>query len=559
MKKTIITVFLTSCIFLSATNINIPAEQSKLQENSIIENDLITTTNFKRRNNRYYWNFEDNDGGFVSNNPTGWQWGIPSYGPSNAYSGDKLWGTVLDNDYPNGANLILETPESYLIPLFSPILCFWHWYEIESSWDGGNVKVSSDGGLTWSVIEPVNGYTGTANTSNPLSGEPIFCGTGQGYWEYEEFDLSSYAGQNLIFRWHFGSDNTVTYSGWYIDEVAIMGYSSGFLFGTVTEFGTGIPVEGATVSIIGTELSSVTQADGFYDIWGTFPGVFDISCVAPLYLYTEELNFSITNFATTLDFSLLWSEISVYPDEITFTLPPDTLDTISFTITNNGPGDLEYSITPEYTDIVNLETFTPNCSKLNCKNLSNNKNNYEVKRDSTPNVNRNTNHITDDTWLGMITNVSGTVPGNGGSVVVIVPINTADLVLGEMYEANLVIQNNSNYGGDFILPITLIVESVNVEQHLLPLETNLIGCFPNPFNPSTTIEFNIEQNAKAEIEIFNIKGQKIKSFNIYSSTEHSVVWNGDDENSKPVTSGIYYYKLNVNGNTAAVKKCLLLK
>ncbi|OPX26071.1 MAG: hypothetical protein B1H06_06235 [Candidatus Cloacimonas sp. 4484_143] len=421
------------------------------------------------------------------------------------------------------------------------------------------MKVSSDGGLTWSVIEPVNGYTGTANTSNPLSGEPIFCGTGQGYWEYEEFDLSSYAGQNLIFRWHFGSDNTVTYSGWYIDEVAIMGYSSGFLFGTVTEFGTGIPVEGATVSIIGTELSSVTQADGFYDIWGTFPGVFDISCVAPLYLYTEELNFSITNFATTLDFSLLWSEISVYPEEITLTLPPDTLDTISFTITNNGPGDLEYSITPEYTDIVNLETFTPNCSKLNCKNLSNNKNNYEVKRDSTPNVNRNTNHITDDTWLGMITNVSGTVPGNGGSVVVVIPINTADLVLGEMYEANLVIQNNSNYGGDFILPITLIVESVNVEQHLLPLETNLIGCFPNPFNPSTTIEFNIEQNAKAEIEIFNIKGQKIKSFNIYSSTEHSVVWNGDDENSKPVTSGIYYYKLNVNGNTAAVKKCLLLK
>ena len=36
-------------------------------------------------------------------------------------------------------------------------------------------------------------------------------------------------------------------------------------------------------------------------------------------------------------------------------------------------------------------------------------------------------------------------------------------------------------------------------------------------------------------------------------------WNGDDESDKSVSSGIYYYKLNVNGKTEAVKKCLLLK
>jgi flagellar hook assembly protein FlgD len=41
--------------------------------------------------------------------------------------------------------------------------------------------------------------------------------------------------------------------------------------------------------------------------------------------------------------------------------------------------------------------------------------------------------------------------------------------------------------------------------------------------------------------------------------EHSAVWNGDDDSGKSVCSGIYFYKLNVNDKTEAVKKCLLLK
>ena len=87
--------------------------------------------------------------------------------------------------------------------------------------------------------------------------------------------------------------------------------------------------------------------------------------------------------------------------------------------------------------------------------------------------------------------------------------------------------------------------------------------YPNPFNPSTTISFNISRkDAKnAKIEIFNIKGQKVKTLtsNEIESGYHSVVWNGDDESGKSVSSGIYFYKLNVNGKTEAVKKCLLLK
>ena len=85
--------------------------------------------------------------------------------------------------------------------------------------------------------------------------------------------------------------------------------------------------------------------------------------------------------------------------------------------------------------------------------------------------------------------------------------------------------------------------------------------YPNPFNPSTTITFSIPNESKVNLSVYNVKGQKIKtltkeSFEIGS---HSVIWNGDDESGKSISSGVYLYKLNVNGKTEVVKKCLLLK
>jgi predicted outer membrane repeat protein len=85
--------------------------------------------------------------------------------------------------------------------------------------------------------------------------------------------------------------------------------------------------------------------------------------------------------------------------------------------------------------------------------------------------------------------------------------------------------------------------------------------YPNPFNPSTTIDFSIQNDSNIQLEIFNIKGQKIKTVanNQYEKGNHSIVWNGVNDKNKPVSSGIYLYKLNVNGKTEAMKKCLLLK
>ncbi|MEA2095958.1 MAG: T9SS type A sorting domain-containing protein [Candidatus Cloacimonadota bacterium] len=84
---------------------------------------------------------------------------------------------------------------------------------------------------------------------------------------------------------------------------------------------------------------------------------------------------------------------------------------------------------------------------------------------------------------------------------------------------------------------------------------------PNPFNSTTTISFSVFENCNVDIIVYNIKGQKVKMFinNALDKGNHSVIWNGDNELNEPVSSGIYFYKLNVNGKTEATKKMLLLK
>ena len=116
-----------------------------------------------------------------------------------------------------------------------------------------------------------------------------------------------------------------------------------------------------------------------------------------------------------------------------------------------------------------------------------------------------------------------------------------------------------NSGGNNIF-VAKLGNDTSVENEIIPTKLELSN-FPNPFNPSTTISFSIHEESNVELTIFNIKGQKTKTLanNEFTKGNHSIIWNGDDELSEPVSSGVYLYKLNVNGTTEAVKKCLLLK
>ena len=99
------------------------------------------------------------------------------------------------------------------------------------------------------------------------------------------------------------------------------------------------------------------------------------------------------------------------------------------------------------------------------------------------------------------------------------------------------------------------------ESDIAPiLFTELLGNFPNPFNPETIIEFTIAIGSKVEIEIFNIRGQKIQTLldSYINAGYHQVIWHGTDENGRDVASGIYFYQMRTEG-FSEVKRMVLLK
>ena len=108
-------------------------------------------------------------------------------------------------------------------------------------------------------------------------------------------------------------------------------------------------------------------------------------------------------------------------------------------------------------------------------------------------------------------------------------------------------------------------EPVDADDTQIHVSGNiLMQNYPNPFNPTTTIDFNLTENTFVTLEIFNIKGQKVKTLvaDNMQAGYHSMVWNGKNNAGKSVSSGIYFSNFgtnNENSDYTSVKKMLLLK
>ncbi|MCL2065737.1 MAG: T9SS type A sorting domain-containing protein, partial [Candidatus Cloacimonetes bacterium] len=84
--------------------------------------------------------------------------------------------------------------------------------------------------------------------------------------------------------------------------------------------------------------------------------------------------------------------------------------------------------------------------------------------------------------------------------------------------------------------------------------------FPNPFNPETTINFSLPEPGNVQIDIFNIRGQRVLVLlnDDLNRGHHSVVWNGIDGNGRAVGSGLYFYRIQTESQSI-IKRMVLLK
>jgi len=94
----------------------------------------------------------------------------------------------------------------------------------------------------------------------------------------------------------------------------------------------------------------------------------------------------------------------------------------------------------------------------------------------------------------------------------------------------------------------------------LPLLIKLLPNHPNPFNPSTTIEFTNAKAGKVDLVVYDIMGRKIRELvsEQLQAGSSSVLWDGKDDSGNAVSSGVYFARLTL-GKGVVVRKMLLMK
>jgi hypothetical protein len=170
------------------------------------------------------------------------------------------------------------------------------------------------------------------------------------------------------------------------------------------------------------------------------------------------------------------------------------------------------------------------------------------------------------------------VPDDGGTPIDFstgdIQVKNLNFVMDGSWVANncelvAFLQNGSDVQN---LPIKDIVQGAKVslpaltslgvsdDQVALPTQTRLVGNYPNPFNPSTTIEFSLATAGNVRLDVFNLLGQRVTTLvnSNMAAGNHSVIWDGRDASGASAASGAYFYKLSTN-TYSSTRKMLLTK
>ena len=425
-------------------------------------------------------------------------------------------------------------------------------------------------------------------------------------WSQETYQIA--AGEHTL-KWQYdkdGSVNTGSDTGWidYIIFPPIGIEPIGIVSGIVTDQSTGLPVANADIEGLAT-----SGPDGSYS-FEVLAGTMDLTCSAAGYydLTVEDVVVSI-NQTTTVNFAL---EALAAPEEL------------SCNVFDYNDVELTWDVPETAGDIIEISQSKSdsrskaNTNRSNISVLDNSRDlfGYKVYRDGVEIA-----EITDPAVVTYIDpalaagdyeysvtavyDIGESLPSAAEPVTITLPApqnpqalsQGADILISwdvpvnralshyKVYRNLVMIANNvmetsylnldvpngtysynirAIYSGDnqSSLSADAVIEHVqtNAGGVMIPLVTELEGNYPNPFNPTTTIRFALSEGNYVNLEIYNIKGEMVRTL-VNGELEaqfHTVVWDGQDKNSKPVSSGVYFYKMKA-GKYQSIKKMILMK
>jgi len=114
---------------------------------------------------------------------------------------------------------------------------------------------------------------------------------------------------------------------------------------------------------------------------------------------------------------------------------------------------------------------------------------------------------------------------------------------------------------DFHGPVSVTVnEGGNITPPAIITETRLLNAYPNPFNPTTTLCYTLKERGQAKIEIYNVRGQLIRSFMPAPQDKgyYQIIWDGKDLNGTQASSGVYYVRMTC-GKYVSSQRIVLMK
>ncbi len=165
----------------------------------------------------------------------------------------------------------------------------------------------------------------------------------------------------------------------------------------------------------------------------------------------------------------------------------------------------------------------------------------------------------DCSWLSEIP-ASGSVPAAGAQAVDIT-VDAAGMGLGT-YQAELQINSNDPVGGTISIPVTMnVVPVLSVDPDYSSAgQFELRPNYPNPFNPVICISYTLPAAAQVELEIYDMLGRQIRSLvsGPQKAGSYRIPWRGNDDNGRPVSSGVYLYRLRA-GKFFTARKMLLIR
>jgi len=147
---------------------------------------------------------------------------------------------------------------------------------------------------------------------------------------------------------------------------------------------------------------------------------------------------------------------------------------------------------------------------------------------------------------------------NGESDPFNIMISTSELSVNTTYHASVIVVSNDQTA---VLPVNLNVNNnLSVVSPILINEYRLHDAYPNPFNPITTLRYDLPEDSFVTFEIYDVIGRKIKS--LISSNRaagyHSINWDSTNDYGESVSTGMYIYVIQ-SGNFIQSKKMVLLK